>query len=55
LRQQWNFSPAGSTIEIEDYAVSLEAVSALELRIRPDIAGNDALATLAQWQVAGQL
>ena len=53
VRQQWNFSPGGSTSEIEDYAVSLEAVSAIELQIEPDIAGKDAVATLAMWRVAG--
>jgi hypothetical protein len=36
VRQQWNFSPAGSTAEIEDYVVELEAVSVLELTIQPD-------------------
>ncbi len=53
VRQQWNFSPAGSTIEIEDYSVSLEAVSALELAIRPDIGSGDSAATLASWRVGG--
>ena len=54
VRQQWNFSPSGSAMEIEDYAVNLESVSALELRIWPEIAGGDALATLARWQIAGR-
>jgi Anaphase-promoting complex, subunit 10 (APC10) len=54
VRQQWNFSPAGSTAEIEDYAVSLEAVSALELVIVPDIGSEKAVATLAMWRVAGR-
>jgi hypothetical protein len=53
VRQQWNFSPAGSTVEIEDYAVSLEAVSALELTIRPDLDPGDSVATLASWRVGG--
>ena len=53
LRQQWNFSPAGSTSEIEDHTVSLERVAALELRIQPDLARTDAVATLAMWRVAG--
>jgi uncharacterized protein (DUF736 family) len=51
VRQQWNFSPAGSTIELEDYMVSLEAVSALELAIRPNMGSNSAIATLAAWRV----
>jgi outer membrane receptor protein involved in Fe transport len=39
VRQQWNFSPAGSTTEIEDYAVDLDGVSVLELAIQPAWAG----------------
>jgi hypothetical protein len=37
MRQQWNLSPAGSTIEIEDYQVGLDDISVLELanRTRP--------------------
>jgi hypothetical protein len=52
VRQQWNFSPAGSTSEREDYEVNLEDVSALELVIKPDLSHNEALATLAAWRVA---
>ena len=51
IRQQWNFNPSGSTAELEEYSVSLEGVSALELAIRPDIGRNDAVATLAAWRV----
>jgi hypothetical protein len=36
VRQQWNFSPHGTTEEFEDYRVMLEGVTALELRIDPD-------------------
>jgi hypothetical protein len=52
VRQQWNFSPAGSTSELEDYEVNLDGVSALELVIKPDLTHNDGLATLAAWRVA---
>jgi hypothetical protein len=52
VRLQWNFNPAGSISEIEDYEVNLEAVSALELVIKPDLTNNEALATLAAWRVA---
>lgn len=52
VRQQWNFNPAGSTSELEDYEVNLEGVSALELTIEPDLSRNEALATLASWRVA---
>jgi hypothetical protein len=47
VRQQWNFSPAGSTTEIEDYAVDLDGVSVLELAIQPDVGGREAVASLA--------
>src|SRR6478609_10175288 len=36
VRQQWKFSPTGSTREVEQYEDDLDAVSALELAIRPD-------------------
>jgi hypothetical protein len=36
VRQQWNFSPQGTTEELEDYTVDLNGVTALELRIDPD-------------------
>ena len=51
VRQQWNFSPTGSTAEIEDYPVDLHAVAVLELAIQPDISGREALATLASWRL----
>jgi len=52
VRQQWNFSPQGSSSEIEDYQVQLENVSALELNLRPDLAPDTAYATLAAWRVS---
>ena len=51
LRQQWNFSPTGSTTEIEQYVIDLDAVSVLELAIRPDLHRPEAVATLASWRV----
>jgi hypothetical protein len=51
VRQQWNFSPDGSTIESEDYVVDLHGVSILELTIDPDRGAGDAVATLAEWRV----
>ncbi len=36
VRQQWSFSPYGSTEEIEDYTVNLSGITTLELRIDPD-------------------
>jgi hypothetical protein len=53
VRQQWNFSPTGSTREVEDYEVSLDSVAVLELAITPDLTCREAAATLAKWRVAG--
>jgi hypothetical protein len=52
VRQQYNFSPSGVTRESEDYAVDLANVTALELRIVPDISGGDARASLVQLRIA---
>jgi hypothetical protein len=52
VRQRWNFSPDGSTTEIEDYAVDLTGVVVLELTIDPDLGRNLTAATLAEWRVA---
>jgi hypothetical protein len=52
VRQQWTFSPAGSTSEIEDYAVSLENVAVVELFIRPDLQAGRGRATLSKWRLA---
>jgi hypothetical protein len=52
VRQQWNFSPRGSSREVEDYEVCLDGVSALELVIKPDLGRGDAIASLAEWRIA---
>ena len=52
VRQQFHFSPPGTTRELEDYRVELEAVRALELTIIPDISRGPAHATLAQLRLA---
>jgi hypothetical protein len=52
VRQQWNFSPDGSTAETEDFVVNLAQVNVLELQIVPDISGGEARASLASWRVA---
>ena len=52
VHQQYNFSPPGVTREFEDYAVELAGVTALELRIVPDISGGDARASVAQLCIA---
>jgi hypothetical protein len=51
VRQQWNFSPAGSTTEVETYGVDLQAVSILELVLLPDLRPECAVATLASWRL----
>jgi len=52
VRQQWNFSPQGSTCETEDHRVDLSRVTVLELSIIPDISGGNAHASLAQLRLA---
>jgi hypothetical protein len=52
VRQQWNFSPQGTTNETEDHHVDLQAVRVLELSIIPDISGGNAFASLAQLRLA---
>jgi hypothetical protein len=52
VRQQFNFSPAGGTRQVEDYGLTLEGVTALELKIVPDISGGGACASLERLQLA---
>ncbi len=52
LRQQYNFSPPEAAREVEDYDLDLDGVTALELRIVPDISGGSARASLAQLRLA---
>jgi hypothetical protein len=52
VRQQYNFSPPRATREVEDYEIDLDGVTALELKIVPDISGGSARASLAQLRVA---
>jgi hypothetical protein len=52
VRQQWNFSPQGSTRETEDHRVNLPAVTVLELSIVPNTSGGNALASLEQMRLA---
>jgi len=51
VRQQYNFSPLAATREVEDYGVDLDGVTALELRILPDVSGS-AYGSLAEWFLA---
>jgi len=52
LRQQYNFSAPHNTLEIEDYAVDLVGLTALELCITPEISGGSAYASLSQLRLA---
>jgi hypothetical protein len=51
FQQQWNFSPSGSTSQIEDYEVDLAGVWMLQLVIDPDIARGPTVASLASWHL----
>ena len=52
LRQQWTFSPPGTTREIEDYRFDLAGVKILDLTVVPDISGGAARAALEQVRLA---
>ena len=51
VRQQFTFSPPGTTVEREEYATNLDGVSQLELAIVPAIDGSNAVATLREWRI----
>jgi hypothetical protein len=46
VRQEFNFSPPGTTFEREDWAVTAEGVTHLRLWIKPDKGGKSFRATL---------
>ncbi len=52
VRQQWNFSPQGSTTETEEYNVNLANLLILELHIRPDMNEGKNIASLSRMLVA---
>lgn len=52
VRQQWTFSPGGSSEEIENYLVDLEGVITVELTIDADRGRNLTPATLAELRIA---
>jgi hypothetical protein len=52
VRQQWNFNPRNSTMELEDYKVDLHHVLILRLNINPDLGKGQAFAALADWRLA---
>jgi hypothetical protein len=51
IRQQWTFSPQGSTEEVEDYRVTLDDVVVLELAIIPDISNSGVHASLSRLRI----
>jgi hypothetical protein len=46
IRQEYHFSPPGTTVERERWSVSLSAVTHLRLEIKPDKGGQIGRATL---------
>lgn len=52
VRQRWNFSPSGSTRQLEDHRLSLTGVTTLELNIAPDVSGRDVRASLTELRIA---
>jgi hypothetical protein len=46
LRQEYNFSPPGTTFEHEEWSIKSDAISHLQLRIKPDKGGKVGRATL---------
>ena len=52
IRQQWTFSPRGSTSEIEEYSIDVHRVRLLQLTIDPDRGRDKEVATLRRWRIA---
>lgn len=52
VRQQYNFSPPTTTIEVEDHKVNLDSCTELELSIVPDLRGSSAHASIAEFRLA---
>jgi hypothetical protein len=46
VRQEYNFSPPGTTFEREDWAVTAEGVTHLRLWVKPDKGGKPCRATI---------
>ena len=53
VRQQFTFSPDGATKEVETYALRLDGVSLVQVRIIPSIDGRRAVARVSELQLAG--
>ena len=52
LRQRFSFRPGGATAQVEEYAVQLTEVSALQVRIVPCIEGRRVVARVSELRVA---
>ena len=52
LRQQCNFSRDGAREQVEEYALQIEDVSTIQLRIVPSIDGRPAVAHVSELRVA---
>jgi len=50
-RQEYTFSPPGTTFEREDWALTVEGITHLQLRIKPDKGGKPYRATLTSLAV----
>ncbi len=50
-RQEYTFSPPGTTFEREDWVVAVEGITHLQLRIKPDKGGKLCRATLTSLAV----
>jgi hypothetical protein len=51
LRQEYTFSPPGTTFEREDWPITAEGISHLQLRIKPDKGSKPCQATLTSLAV----
>ena len=51
LRQEFNFSPSGTTFEREEWTVAAENVTHLRLRLKPDKGGRPSRASLTSLSV----
>jgi len=52
VRQQYNFTPPGTTNEREEYQLNLAGVTVLELHLIPDLGGSQARASLSRLLLA---
>lgn len=52
VRQEFNFSPPGTTFEREIWSVAAAQVTHLRLEIKPDKGGRTGLATLTSLSLA---